>query len=325
MARGKAQEAEAVRKSAIADFAKVIDHKPQDPQAWFGRGYVYVRLKRYADAVADLSKCLKLKADHSEAFHMRGHAQEGSRHLNEAIADHSRAIELAPTNLQMHVCRGGAYAHFDEWKKAAEDLARGLESPDADKVFLYQLALVRLKLGQQDDYQKTCARMFEHFGQSADADSTYWIIWTCVLGPDAVADWTKPLALAEEAHADDAKNYDTINNLGAALYRAGRLEEATKRLTEAEAAFQKTPSTRSAIIYNWFFQAMAHHRLGHTTDAAGWLKKAVEAIDEPKTAQDAASISWHRRLTVQLLRREAEELLKKESGVTKQEPEKKPN
>ena len=132
-----------------------------------------------------------------------------------------------------------------------------------------------------------------------------------MLAPDALADWTKLLKLAEKAHADDRKNYDTINNLGAVLYRAGRFKEAAQRLTEAEAAFKQTPSTRSAIVYNWLFQAMAHHRLGHDTEAASWLKKAVQAIDESKTGQDPATNTWNRRVTLQLLRREAEELLKK--------------
>ena len=63
----------------------------------------------------------------------------------------------------------------------------------------------------------------------------------------------------------------------------------------------------------------AQQRLGHTTEAASCLKKAVQAIDEPKTAQDPATIPWNRRLTLQLLRREAEELLKKESGISNQQ------
>ena len=109
------------------------------------------------------------------------------------------------------------------------------------------------------------------------------------------------------------------------LYRSGRFQEAAQRLTEAEAAFKQTPSTQSAIIYNWLFRAMLQHRLDNTAEAASWLKKAVQDIDQPKIAQDPATIPWNRRLTLQLLRREAEELLKNESGVRKQDSEKKPD
>ena len=110
-------------------------------------------------------------------------------------------------------------------------------------------------------------------------------------------------------------------------WSAEELWKAYTQLTEAEAAFKQTPSTPSSIVYNWLFQAMAHHRLGHTAEAASWLEKAVQAIDQPspETAQDPDTKSWNRRLTLQLLRREAEELMKKESGVKQQGSEKKPD
>jgi tetratricopeptide (TPR) repeat protein len=165
--------------------------------------------------------------------------------------------------------------------------------------------------------------MLERFDQSPSTDDAHWITWTCVLAPDAVADWTKPLRLAEKARAEAGTNYEKINCLGAVLFRAGRFQEAARRLTEAEAAFKQTPSAQSTVLYNWFFQAMAQHRLGNAEKAASWLMKAVQAIDEPRTAQDPAASTWNRRLTLQLLRREAEELLKKESGVRKGESEKK--
>src|SRR5262249_21172155 len=123
------------------------------------------------------------------------------------------------------------------------------------------------------------------------------------------------LQLAEKAHAADGKNYDKINQLGAVLYRAGRFKEAAQRLTEAEAALQASPNMRTTIIYTWLFQAMAHHQLGRRAEAARCLKKAVQEIDEPspRAARDTGATSWNRRLTVQLLRREAEELLAKKS------------
>jgi tetratricopeptide (TPR) repeat protein len=184
-----------------------------------------------------------------------------------------------------------------------------------------------LQRGDRAGYRKVCSRMLERFDRSANADDAYWIVWTCVLVPDAVADWTKPLKMAEKAHADDGANYDKNNHLGAVLYRAGRFKVAAQRLTEADAIFKRTPSMRSTIVYNWFFQALAHQRLGHAAEAASWLEKAVQSIDEPSetTAQDPATNTWNRRLTLQLLRREAEELLKKESGVSKQQSERKPN
>jgi hypothetical protein len=96
------------------------------------------------------------------------------------------------------------------------------------------------------------------------------------------------------------------------LYRAGRFEDAVKRLTEAEEAFKEAKSPRSSIVYNWLFQAMTEHRLGHAEEAKQWLAKAIKDIEQlpQDRPQVGAAMPWNRRLTLQLLRREAEELLK---------------
>src|SRR5262249_19631487 len=60
------------------------------------------------------------------------------------------------------------------WQKAAENLAARLKSPDADARAWYEYALVRLQLGQNEEYQKACAKMLERFGSSASAENAYW-------------------------------------------------------------------------------------------------------------------------------------------------------
>jgi tetratricopeptide (TPR) repeat protein len=230
----------------------------------------------------------------------------------ESVADHTRAIELAPQSPQLHICRGSAYAELEEWQKAAEAFEHVTTTwPDFPAAW-YNLALLELRRGDRAGYGKVCSNMLER-ERLANADAAYWTAWTCVLAPDAVADWAKPLRIAEKAYADQASNFDLITNLGAVLYRAGRFKEAAQRLAEAEAAFPQSPTPRGSIAYNWLFQAMVQCQLGNTEEAASWFKKAVQEIDEPKTAQDPATIRWNRRLSLQLLRHEAEELLAKKS------------
>jgi hypothetical protein len=59
---------------------------------------------------------------------------------------------------------------------------------------------------------------------------------------------------------------------------------------------------------------MAHHRLGHAVEAREWLNKAVQWMDQAgqekgKDAGVKVPMPWNRRLTLQLLRREAETLI----------------
>jgi tetratricopeptide (TPR) repeat protein len=123
--------------------------------------------------------------------------------------------------------------------------------------------------------------------------------------------------------AADPKNFDKLMYLGAVLYRAGRLEEAAQRLTEAEAAFKAADNPNNSIIYNWLFQAMTEYGRGRSQEAKRLLAKAVKDIEQPppERPQDGTAISWNRRLTLQLLRREAEALLKEPAAA---KPDQKP-
>jgi serine/threonine protein kinase/WD40 repeat protein/tetratricopeptide (TPR) repeat protein len=241
----------------------------------------------------------------------KAHAQV--KQWDEATAAYSKAIELKPEDGQAWCGRGSAFAGLGRWDKAAADFEKATQLTADDALTRYFLALLRLHLGDRDGYRKVCSGMLERFGQSADVNVARWTSWTCVLSPSAEADWGLVIRLAENNLAADPKNCDKLQNLGAVFYRAGRFEEADQRLTEAEAAFHEAKNPTSSSRYNWLFQAMTQHRLGHTEEARRWLEKAVNDIDQPppERPQDEKASAWNRRLTLQLLRREAEELLKK--------------
>src|SRR5262249_15407287 len=104
------------------------------------------------------------------------------------------------------------------------------------------------------------------------------------------------------------KDFNALNVLGAILYRAGQFDKALQRLNEAAAVFQPDDQARGTILYSWAFLAMTHHKLGHTEQARQWLGKAIEKIDSIMK-QSSPSLKWNRKLTLQLLRHEAETLI----------------
>jgi hypothetical protein len=163
--------------------------------------------------------------------------------------------------------------------------------------------------------------MLERHGMARDADSNYWLGWSCVLSPSSGADPAQLVSLAEKGLATRIEWWRGRNVilLGAALYRAGRFEDALKPLTEST-TFNWVRHRRD-IIYIWFFLAMAHQRLGHAEEARRWLDKGIQATEEalkppPEPAEKsidpngAIAPDWHRKLTFQLLRQEALELIR---------------
>ena len=118
--------------------------------------------------------------------------------------------------------------------------------------------------------------------------------------PYPIANLERAVRLAESAlQREDPKSPnhpDRLNTFGAALYRAGRFEEAIRRL---EKAIQARGSGHGAPI-DWPFLAMAHHRLGQRDQAWHWLERLCDY--QPSGDPDQFGME----LVIRLLRREAE-------------------
>jgi serine/threonine protein kinase/Flp pilus assembly protein TadD len=275
---------------ATVDYAKLIDVLPNDTGLWM---------------------------QHWEAFFCSKQWDTAERH-------YAKAIEQKPDGVFGWIGRGMTFAERGEWAKAAADFTKAAGLKEAPVHVPYYRALLCLRAGDADSYRKICASMLERWGTS-----DFQRLWTCVMAPNAVGD---PIALAgdaEKAVGKEREDHWFANLLGAALYRAGRYDAAARQLTRASTL--NPDPYRTNMIYTWFFLAMTHHRLGHALEARQWLDKAIQATDRaldlsakpaagpPRNATDPAGgipPAWNRRLTLQLLRREAVELLK-----TEREPE----
>jgi len=191
----------------------------------------------------------------------------------------------------------------------------------------YWVALVQLGAGQLDLYRDVCRGMVQLFQGTESPTKAYWVAWTCLLGPEAVDDYAPVVRLAEQAVEADPDSEAYLNAAGGIFYRAGRLEQAIERLTEADNLIED-PETASTSLpgcsfdievssaYTWFFLAMAHHELGHDAEAEKWFDKAIEWTDKVlrEHEQQTTRMTWNRRLTLKLFRREAESMLESDAG-----------
>jgi Flp pilus assembly protein TadD len=152
--------------------------------------------------------------------------------------------------------------------------------------------------------------LLARFGQSNDPD--FWLVGTCKLAPDSVADLSQPVRIAEKLLDQDPDNADLAGVLGETLYRQGDLDAAVQRL---EASIRAAPGVGAA--WKKLFLAMAYHRLGRTADAQDLLMEATRWI--AKNAQEQLAegaeleqpLLWCQRTELQLLHLEAQELLSK--------------
>jgi tetratricopeptide (TPR) repeat protein len=214
------------------------------------------------------------------------------RHLDRLIAAH-------PTVGPLYARRGGAYARLEQWEKALADITRASElRPDDGWLIGHNRAVLYLAVGDEAGYRRVCAELLQRFGAGASLANAREAVWTGALRPDAVPDPSQFAHIAERVVAQEPKSAVNQRTLGAALYRAGRFEEAIQWLTRnGDGGFQ-----------GWPFLAMAHHRLGHAAEARQWLDKTIA---------DAKPYDWVTRWELQLLRREARELIEGKAAEPK--------
>jgi tetratricopeptide (TPR) repeat protein len=264
--------------------------------------------------------CLALGQIHQA----RGEGAKAQAAFRRAIEVCTGAIGQKGQSWASWASRGGVYAELEEWDKAAGDLekAAALGSPPYE---CYKLALARLAAHDPAGYRKACALILEHLAKAEEGDTAMEIAaWGCVVGPQGLANPDALLRYAEKWVAEQPKSFVRLNLLGAALYRAGRLEEAVQRLADAHGVYTPADERRVAITYTRYFLAMAHQGLGHAAEARQWLDKAMPAtnralapLGKPTAGPAGAATDparglpppWNRRLTLELLRREAVELL----------------
>jgi tetratricopeptide (TPR) repeat protein len=240
-----------------------------------------------------------------QAFHWRQRQAEASlreKNWSAALFHLDRLLTEEPTHTDSRFQRGRIHAQQNRWDKSAADYARAIEGKPEDVTVWHEAASAHLAAGDPAGYCKVCAALLERFGKTENTAEANIAAWTCTLAPDAVTNFALPLRLAEQAVAKGAGDA----TLGTVLYRAGRLDAALARLTEAT----KRDKAETGVS-TWLFLAMLHHRQGRPDEAKRWLTKATTALDRAAKEKPNDVQAWPGRQELRLLRREAEALTKK--------------
>src|SRR5262249_2766082 len=151
-----------------------------------------------------------------------------------AEAAFDEAMLARPFNLAIVVERGELYAKSVLWTKAAAYYAtKGKQYPDVTSLrYCHVLSLLALR--DEAGLRPACSDLLDHFGTATNHHIANDVAWYCLLAPGAVANRAAPVRLAQFAvnDAPEAEKPNFLNTLGAALYRAGRSQEALRRLEE---------------------------------------------------------------------------------------------
>jgi len=159
-----------------------------------------------------------------------------------------------------------------------------------------------VQLEDRELYKAQCQSLVESTKATAKPIEEHFAAWTCALSTSAVEDYTAAIELSRGAVEAEPTNSQFLNGLGAILMRAGMYAEARPYL---EGIISNPDSEATSKTYTHYFLALTEHHLGQADAARIQLRTANELADK----EPATSVSWNRRLTIELLRKEAQALI----------------
>jgi tetratricopeptide (TPR) repeat protein len=209
-------------------------------------------------------------------------------------------------------------------------LAEAVARNPKDHLALAAHARACLEAREVEDYQKACAALSALRADGKDPSPLRSAAAVCALAPDALPDLKPLLAAFDKTLAGPTKYPEDLRILAGLLLRAGKAEDAVKRLLEAKKGRDDTPHEDLLL-------ALAYQQLKRPDDAKEALSRAVTALERsrrelaagnallagnlsplhlPTGLQQPTSPDWRERalgwqawLDLQLLRREAEAAL----------------
>jgi Flp pilus assembly protein TadD len=151
--------------------------------------------------------------------------------------------------------------------------------------------------------------MLDRFKSDEASLDIQLVVRTCVLAADATNDFTRVVTLAEQSLAARPKDHNSMLMLGAALYRAGRYDDAVRALLKSAKARGKEDA------FNDLFLAMSYLRMGDPVKAQSHVQQAARAISQaPKSGTVGgfpnARLAWSDQMELLLLRNEVQAMLK---------------
>jgi tetratricopeptide (TPR) repeat protein len=290
----------------VLHLDQLVAEKDGGWELYARRANALAELRRWEPAAADFSRALEQQTDRWELWSGRAAAAAQLGRWEQVTTDLTKALALRERDADLWARRGRAEAERGRWDQAASDLDRAIKLGLNDIDTWHETALLALVRDDTKGYQRTCAAMLRRFAGSADETVSRILAWTCAMAGDAVADLKPLLARAERTAAANPSSAADLRTLAALLYRTGQLDAALRRAQES----MRLPGQGNDPS-GGFLLAMINQRLGQTDEAKQWLTKATGWADEAAKAKPGGvSLSWVQRLEWQVLRREADALLK---------------
>jgi WD40 repeat protein/serine/threonine protein kinase/tetratricopeptide (TPR) repeat protein len=290
---------------------RLLEARPQDPVLWARLGLVLHRAEEISEAGAALNRAVELggAAAAADACRARAGALERRGAALEAEWYRRWVAERLPAEAEAQAELGRNLARQGRFADAASLFARSTTLAPGRFDLLRELALARLGAKDREGYRGVCAAILTRArglgAASVPIADARLAAQTCILTPDAVAEWSDVVLMARRAREGYAGDRRLVM---AALLRAGKLDEAL-RVDDPDA------QAITYIAWEWLIRGTLLWCSGQADQARKtWDRpfRWMDSVSENIAREQRQSIWWTDWLyyvECQALRAEAEALL----------------
>ena len=159
--------------AAILEIKRAIDIDPNHIEARTLLGYVELEVRGDVDAaIKEYDKVIELRPELPEAYSNLAVAQKKKGELDKAIASLNKALERKPEFASALTTRGGIYLEQAKWSEARRDFEAALKLNPRDDGALYGLAE---SLREARDYAGAQRALSQLLSRSPNF--VYWLEW----------------------------------------------------------------------------------------------------------------------------------------------------
>ncbi len=190
------------------------------PEEHIRMGNAFASRGQFATAIANYQKALELKPDYAEAHYSLGKAFLALGQVDAAIECYQKALQFKPDDAGIHNSLGAVLADRGQLAAAAAHFGRALEINPKHAEAHYNLGRALLAGGQPDAAITEYQKVLEIIPNFAEVRNNLGIVLAARGRIDeAIVEYQKVLELRPDL-------VETHNNLGTALARRGRVAEA---------------------------------------------------------------------------------------------------
>ena len=245
--------------------------RPDSVIVRFYLGRLYSKLEQHDRALEQHTIAVRERPDDGAILYHLGSTRYRLGQLDAAL-DILRGLvdRTDPIWVSSWACLGAgrcllAKGRVDEAKVYFE---RALQADSTQSLFYAGLLDAASASGSIDEQQRVLRLYLQRFPNDAAVHNN--LAWPLASAADVkMRDLPEAIRLARRS-IELVEGDAAWNTLGVALFYAGELEEAV------EALMRSVRLLGAGGIVDWLFLAMAHHELGHASEARGWYGRAVE-------------------------------------------------